>query len=205
MSASTRSGRVRGRPDPGRTQAGAPGCARSPPQTEGCRHVGHLSPAPTAVCGPARRSDAPWWSSLLASAPARGRPVLHRPHRAARLAGPPFTSTGRVLMRPRDGGIHTDIPGDQTSRVRAFLQAGQDPPPGSVSLPPPEQPIDRLPGPISCRHVPPRRTDPHPPADAIDQPASGPFRRTTWPLRPRQQRLQHRPLRVTQIEPPRHR
>jgi deazaflavin-dependent oxidoreductase (nitroreductase family) len=56
-----------------------------------------------------------------------------------------------------------------------------------------------------CWHVPPGRTDPDPPADAIDQPASGPFRRTTWLLRLRQQRLQHRPLRVTQVEPLRHR
>ncbi len=44
---------------------------------------------------------------------------------------------------------------------------------------------------VPGRHVPPGRTDPHPPADAIDQPAFGPFRRTTWLLRLRQQRLQH--------------
>jgi hypothetical protein len=40
---------------------------------------------------------------------------------------------------------------------------------------------------VPGRHVPPERTDPHPPADAIDQPAFGPFRRTTWLLRLRQQ------------------
>jgi hypothetical protein len=46
---------------------------------------------------------------------------------------------------------------------------------------------------------------PHPPAHPVNQLPLGPQRRPTRSLRGGQQRLQHRPLRVRQVEPPRHR
>jgi hypothetical protein len=50
-----------------------------------------------------------------------------------------------VLMRSRDRGVHTDIPGDQPGGVRASLQLGQDARPDPVALPPAEQPVHAAP------------------------------------------------------------
>jgi hypothetical protein len=112
---------------------------------------------------------------------------------------------GRVLMRPSDRGIHTDIPGDQPGRVRPGLQPGHHPPPHTAPLPAAEQAVHRLPGPVTRWHVPPRRPDPHPPPDPVNELPLTPFRRPAWLAPTRQQRLQLRPLPVGQVEPPRHR
>jgi hypothetical protein len=89
--------------------------------------------------------------SLLVSPP-RDRPspwsagsATH--HRASVVAGPPFAGASGRLVRPRDGGIHADVPTDQPGRIGTRLQPGQDLPPGPVALPAPKQPIDRRPWP----------------------------------------------------------
>ena len=46
----------------------------------------------------------------------RDPPVRRWSRAAARPAGPPFPRTRRMLMRPRDRGIHADIPRDPPSR-----------------------------------------------------------------------------------------
>jgi len=91
------------------------------------------------------------------------------------------TGAGGVLMRAHDGGIHTHLPVDQPHRIGPGLQRGQDARPDSVALPAPEQRVDRLPGAVARGHVPPRRADPHPPSDAVDELPLGPLRGPTRP------------------------
>src|SRR2546421_2560428 len=59
--------------------------------------------------------------------------------------------------------------------------------------------------PVAVRPVTPRRPGRYPPPDPIDQLPLAPLRRPTRLLTLGQQRLQHRPLPVGQVEPPRHR
>ncbi len=108
-------------------------------------------------------------------------------------------------MRPGDGGVHAHIPTDQPQRVGPALQPAQNPRPDALPLPTPEQAIDRLPMPVTVRHIPPRRPSAHPPPDPVNELPLTPLRRPTRLPTPGQQRLQHRPLRVAQVEPPRHR
>jgi hypothetical protein len=105
-----------------------------------------------------------------------------------------------VLVGPADRGIHADLPADPARRVRRRLQAGQDLIPGPIPLPPAEQPIDRLPRPITGRHIPPRRSRPHPPADPVNQ-LPAPHRWPATPRRARQHPLQISPLPISQITP----
>lgn len=153
----------------------------------------------------ARWPDAAWLSSRPASAPARDHPVPgRRPRRVVPSAQPLFPCSGGMLMRTGHGGVDTDIPGDHPCGVSAGLQHRQDRCPDPGALPAAEQPIDRLPGTIDRRNVPPRGTDTCSPADPVDQLSSGPPRRAARFDPDWQERFQHRPLRVGQIEPPRH-
>jgi hypothetical protein len=63
----------------------------------------------------------------------------------------------------------------------------------------------RSPSAVGRRDVPPRRPGPDPPPDPVYELPSRPLRWPPWLLSARQQRLQHRPLRIGQVEPPRHR
>ncbi len=92
----------------------------------------------------------------------------------------PFTGTSGVLMRTGDGGVHTDIPGDQPLGVGTGLQPRQDLRPDPGALPPAKQSVDRLPGTTGGWDVSPRRAGPRPPADAVDELPSTPPRRATW-------------------------
>src|SRR5690606_25861745 len=73
-----------------------------------------------------------------------------------------------------------------------------------IPLPATKQPVDGLPRSVAGRHIPPRGTHPQPPPDPIDELPPAPLRRPAL-ARSGQQRLQHRPLHVGQVEPPRHR
>ena len=95
-----------------------------------------------------------------------------------------------MLVRPRGCGIHGHVPGDQPGRIRPGLQGRQDLPPGPVPLPAAEQAIHRRPRPVGRRHVPPRRTSPHPPPDPVNELPFRPFRRAPRLPATRQQRLQ---------------
>src|SRR5690242_10247214 len=79
------------------------------------------------------------------------------------------TGTGRVLMRPRDGGVDRHVPGDQPTSIRTRLQPGHDPRPDPRALPTAEQPVHRLPRPVTLRHIPPRRTHPNPPPNPVNE------------------------------------
>jgi len=120
------------------------------------------------------------------------------------LLGIPFYALPRRAGVRGDSRVDADIPGDQPGRVGQSLQPGQDHRPHPGPLPTAEQPIDRQPRPIYRRHVMPRCASTHLPADPIDELPSGPRRRAARLLPDQQERLQHRPLRVGQIEPPRH-
>ena len=114
----------------------------------------------------------------------------------------PFTRPGRVLVGPRDSGVHRHVPADPPGRISQALQRGHDLAPCAVSLPPTKQRIHRRPGPVLDRYVTPGRAHPHPPAHPVNQLPLGPQRRPTRSLRGGQQRLQHRPLRVRQVNRP---
>jgi len=86
-----------------------------------------------------------------------------------RAAKPPFARTSRMLMRAGDGGIHAHVPADQLIHIGLALQLGQDPLPRAVALPSSEQSIDGLPRAVAFGHVPPMRTGPASPPDAIDE------------------------------------
>ncbi|GAA5192026.1 hypothetical protein GCM10023322_50720 [Rugosimonospora acidiphila] len=98
-------------------------------------------------------------------------PNFPRPGAAWRFALQVSTSAdaGRVLVRPNDRGVHAHVPCDQPVGVRADLQPEHYRAPDSGSLPPPEQAVDRLPWPVQCGNVPPRRTDPDPPPNPVNQ------------------------------------
>lgn len=154
MSPSTWSGRVRGRPRPGRG-------TRMPSNTGTNRGESPRWPAMITIDSgfwPCSQPSAAWCSSLPGSARGRDRPALCRPRPGVRLARPLFPGTSRMLMRPGHGGVDTDILRDQLVGVGIGLQVGQDPLPRSVALPPAEQPVERLPRAVSCRKVPPVRT-----------------------------------------------
>lgn len=108
-------------------------------------------------------------------------------------------------MRAGDGRVDADIPRDQPGSVGVGLQPGQDRCPDPSPLPTAKQPVNRLPRPIDRRDVSPRRACSHSPANPIDELPFGPLRWAAQLLPNRQQRFQHRPLRVGQVEPPRHR
>lgn len=139
------------------------------------------------------------------TSPARDQPAPGLPPRRVVPAEHPlFTRSSGVLVRAGDRGVDTDIPGDLPGRVRERLQPSQDRRPDPGPLPTTKQPVDRLPRPIDRRHITPGRASTHPPPDPVDKLPSAPPRRATWPLPDRQQRFQYRPLRVSQVKPPRH-
>ena len=142
---------------------------------------------------PVLRPSAVWSTARRGSGPARVIARL-RCAPAGRLAlGIRLpTGAGGVLMRAHDGGIHTHLPVDQPRRIGPGLQRGQDARPDSVALPAPEQRVDRLPGAVARGHVPPRRADPHPPSDAVDELPLGPLRGPTRPPGSSNKRLQGR-------------
>src|SRR5256886_3494606 len=144
----------------------------------------------------------------------RGQPATRAPQRV--IARLDHDTTGRfplviwlppsargVLMSPGDRGVHRHIPGNQTGSVGSGLQPGHDPRPDPGPLPAPKQAVDRLPRAVAVWYIPPRRTDPHPPPDPIDELPLAPLRRPTRLLRLGKQRFQPRPRSVGQVQPPR--
>lgn len=78
------------------------------------------------------------------------------PSSTSRSSYPYFHRSGGILVGPADGGIDVDMPGDQALGVCLGLEPGEDPRPGAVPLPAPEQVIDPVPRPITFGHVPPQ-------------------------------------------------
>ncbi len=151
LSASTRRGRVRGRPASKRgtrirssTAANCRLCPRCPAVIRidsGLRPCSH--PRCSFVVHPPRERPNVWSDGSAPATPPGGS-----------FCRSPFGRPGRVLMRPGDRGVRAHIPGDQPGRVRDGLQPGQDPHPSSVTLPAPEQAVHRLPGPVPRWRVP---------------------------------------------------
>lgn len=107
---------------------------------------------------------------------------------------------GGVLVRAHDRGVHRHLPGDQPGGIRPRLQRGDDQRPDPGALPGAKEPVHAAPGPVALGDIAPRRPDPHPPADPVDQRALRPDRRATALLARRQQRGEQRPLLVGQVE-----
>ena len=128
-----------------------------------------------------------------------GRPVVDITARRFFLPCAITACSGRMLVRPADGGIDIHLPVDQPGRIRSGLQRRDEHGPHPGPLPTAKQPIDRLPWPVPRRQIPPRRTRPDPPADPIDQLPTRPHHRTTTSGHLRQQRLQYGPLLIGQI------
>src|SRR5215217_5832850 len=122
-------------------------------------------PCSTARCSlvvsPPRDRPRPWSAGSTSTPP--GSSCWHSP----------FAGPSGVLMGTGDRGIDADVPGDQALGVGLGVQRGEDPLPGTVTLPAPKQPIDGLPRPVASGHVPPRRPGPGPPADPVDELAFG--------------------------------
>jgi hypothetical protein len=128
-----------------------------------------------------------------------GRPIVGITTRRFFLPCAITACSGRVLMRPADGGIDVHLPVDQPGRIRSGLQGRDEHGPHPSPLPTAKQPINRLPWPVPRRQIPPRRTRADPPANPIDQLPPRPHHRTATPGHLRQQRLQHSPLLIGQI------
>src|SRR5262245_64176216 len=98
------------------------------------------------------------------------------------------------------GGIRRDRPGPASGLIAPGAQPAQDhlpdPVPGPAAMPV----IDGLPVPEPLRQVPPRAPGPGPEEDSVDhQPVI--ISPVPLPRVPRQERLQPRPLRITEIMP----
>ena len=113
LSASTRSGRVRGRPGPRRGTRMPPRTA----QTAGCRRAGRRSPRSTAAAGHPRPPGAACSSARPGSARGHDLGARCRPRPVLRVAGPPFAGARGVLMGPGHRGVDADLPGDQALDV----------------------------------------------------------------------------------------
>src|SRR5512142_1986726 len=199
LSATTCSGRVRGRPTPPagtRIAASSPGsCGLSP----ACPGVS------STASGRPRPSTARW--SLLLSPP-RDRPRASPGTGSTRVGAPlplrppPFSRPRGVLVGADHGGVDRDDPLHRLP-VGVDLQIGEDPLPGTVRGPPPMPLVQRLPRAVPLRNVPPRRPRgqlPHDPVDhlpVIPPPPATPARR--W-----QQRRDPRPRLIGQLMPSNH-
>ena len=165
--------------------------------------------------GRARRSAA---STILVESPPRERPKASRstrqslsfdrspwgPVRGVQVGGRCAAGTGSVLMGAHHGAIDRDRPVRAVGLVTPTAQLIQQPGPHTVDRPAAVTVIDRLPVPITRRQVPPGSPSPRSPRHRINhQPVIHPP--TTPTRRPiRQQRLQPRPLLMSQIMPIKH-
>ena len=144
------------------------------------------------------RGESPCWPQLVSRAtgrqrrsaarsdlgcqPARDRPIASRPDfvsfaKAPRevIGSPSAAGPGRMLMRPRDGGIRADRPVAALGLITPGPQPVQDLLPGPVQRPAAMPVIDGLPVPEALRQVPPRAPRPGPEEDPVDhRPVIGP-------------------------------
>src|SRR5439155_4841853 len=195
--------------------AGARPAACGSGHPDASQHGGELWTVATLAAGQyqGQRLAALLTGQMQLGGPATPRPaqrvivrlVTTYPARRFELQFRPLPGTGGVLMGTGDGRVNAHVPRDQTQHISPALQPGQDPRPGAITLPASVQPVHRAPMPVAVRHVTPGRPGPYPPPDPIDQLPLAPLRRPTRLLTLGQQRLQHRPLPVGQVEPPRHR
>lgn len=109
-----------------------------------------------------------------------------------------MASPGRVLMRPHHRGVDRDQP--VWALIAADLQRSQDLLPRAICRPAAMPVVDGLVRPEPFRQIPPRTPCPHPMEYPIDdQPVVRPP--PSLASIARQQRLQHRPLLITEIVP----
>src|SRR5690606_29921743 len=114
---------------------------------------------------------------------------------------PLFAGSRRMVMSPHVRGVDREHPLDLPDRVVLDLHLVQDLVPGTVRGPQPQPLVRRLPWAVLGRHVAPRRPGAQPPQDRVDHlPVITPA--PTTPGRDRQQRLDPRPRRVSQLTTP---
>lgn len=121
-----------------------------------------------------------WWSARPKSGPTRDRPAPRAPRQAVLLQMPGGAGAGGMLMGATDHRVHADGPRNPASCVTFGLQRRRDLAPRPVALPA-EEVVDGRPGCVFGRDVTPRRTDPDPPPDPVDELPFLPLRRTTLP------------------------
>lgn len=112
--------------------------------------------------------------------------------------GPLFTSPGRVLVGPHDRGVHRDGPAEILVRSGLCHQSGENPLPGAVHGPHPQPAVNTSPVAVLLRQVDPLRAGLKLVGDRFDhlamvRPVATPLRRPV-----REQRLDSRPLRISQ-------
>src|SRR6516225_10503060 len=106
-----------------------------------------------------------------------------------------------MLVRPHHRRVHRDHPPRPGSRIAPGPQPVQDHLPRPIPRPAAMPVIDGLPVPEPLRQVPPRVARTGPVEDPVDhQPVIIPP--VPLPRMPRQQRLQPRPFRITEVMPP---
>src|SRR5690606_16365851 len=114
---------------------------------------------------------------------------------------PLFAGSRRMVMSPHVRGVDREHPLDLPDRVVLDLHLVQDLVPGTVRGPQPQPLVRRLPWAVLGRHVAPRRPGAPPPQARVDHlPVITPA--PTTPGRDRQQRLDPRPRRVSQLTTP---
>src|SRR3954447_4721145 len=200
LSASTWSGRVRGRP-------GRPSLTRMPPTTVVNNDVSAALPAvSTRLSGLPLPSVARWIVQVI---PPLDRPIAW----SGGSDSPSFLSfhpapcvaleCRAVFVDPGDRGVHRDDPVDLSGRGRGGLDRGQDPRPGPVGRPGREALIDRVPVTEPLRHIPPRRAGSKPPRDSLHR-RTHVHHRPPPALRLGKQRLQNRPRFISNLLPHHH-
>ncbi len=128
----------------------------------------------------------------------RSRHQRHQPLRR-HVLGWVVPGSSRVPVRPDHGRVHANRPLRPGVAVTTGLQRRQDHLPGAIGGPAPMPPMQGSEVPIAARHIPPRRPGPGPPQDPVDHlpvivPPASAARRPV-----RQQRLQPKPLHISQI------
>lgn len=154
------------------------------------------SPACPAVrrkAGGRRRSSAARWTFVVS--PSRDRPMAWSPGSPA---GPLFAGPGRMLVSAHDRGVHRDSPVEILVGVGLGHQRGEHPLPGAVDGPHPQPVVDAPPVAVPLRQMHPLGAGLERESDRVDHlpmitPATTPSGRPV-----REQRLDPRPLRITQ-------
>jgi hypothetical protein len=90
---------------------------------------------------------------------------------------PLFDAPVGVLVGRADGGADVHVPGDRAIGVGLSLEPGDEPGPGAVALPAPEQVAAPVPGSLAFRHITAGSNGPGPPSYAVYQLPSRPHRR----------------------------
>lgn len=109
-----------------------------------------------------------------------------------------------MLMRAVDRGVHADCPVELTGSVSIGQELSMNPVPGAIAAESTVPLPHCLPRPELSRQIPPRRTRPEPPHDALNHTAMILERTTTLTRGDRHQRLNPSPCNIRKTTTTRH-